>query len=363
MRLVSPQDSKAHPHPHQVGPEGMALYPQEGCKMELIQLPRPMRNKGFSGWPEIYRIGRKEEPPPVGVSYIIAEKVDFPLVFRLMVPILMKQHGYFDWPAIYQSLTGHRYKIIRVYQQRDNGPENTGHEYYESDLSRCDVTLEELSRDDATYVDLDMLTELAMLPAFMSDIRSAITVNVTNNFMWQDGFNKKTGICTGSLIEQPKATSLVILDISSSIPDGVSAGMLTLIKTITDIVCADLIITAGRSEFYTLAQVRDLDIHQVRHSFSRGNESKMFREILATHDMDYRNVITFGDSDTPGPIMLEQKITTECWYSFFCMRHDTYGNHFEHGAGYGRWVKENNPYVKVVSNTDWAKYFSQGRWC
>jgi hypothetical protein len=331
--------------------------------MELIQLPRPMRARGFTGWPQVYRISKNEETPPLGVSYIIAEQVDFALVFRLMIPTLEKQHGYFNWPEIYESITKIPYQPQRVFQREDNGSDGTGHVYTGTDPSRCSRSLDEQARDEATYVDLDMLTQLAMVPAFISDIREAITVNVTNSFHWQDGYNKKTGICTGSLTEQPQPRSLVILDISGSIPDGVSAGMLTLIKTITDVVNADLIITGGSSYFYTRDEARQLDIREVRRKVSFSNEALMFYEILKTHDMDYHNVITFGDSDHPGAfggeaeITLKQKLSIERWYSFFCMKNDSYGTRSVKGVGYGRWVHQNCPTATRIDNTDWAKYF------
>lgn len=326
--------------------------------MELIQLPRTMRNRGFTGWPQVYRVSKNEPLPPPGITYVIAEEADFPLVFRLMLPTLMKQHGYFDWTEIYRSVTGQEYHRQRVYQTVSYG-EGDGISYDEPSCSKCDMSLEELASDKATYVDLDMLTEMAMVPAFMTDIREAITVNVTNNYAWTDGYNKKTGICSGSLVEQPRSRSLVILDISSSIPDGVSAGMLTLIKTISGIVNADVILTGGQSYFYTVDEVRSMDIREERWRISRANESQMFRNILKTHDMDYENVIAFGDSDNPGEIKLEQRISTKRFYSFFTMKTDTYGRSHKTMSGYGRWVAENNPRVQVIHNTQWAKFFNR----
>ena len=327
--------------------------------MELIQLPKQMRNRGFTGWPQVYRVGKGEELPPPGIAYIIAEQVDFALIFRLMVPTLQKQHGYFDWQQVYKSLTKQEYYPQRVYTQVVMTPGGEGASYFESDLREEEVTLEQLASDDATYVDMDMLSEMAMIPTFMTDIREAIRINVTNSYQWTDGYNKKTGVCSGYLTAQPKARSLVILDISSSIPDGVSAGMMTLIKTITDIVNADLILTGGQSYFYTLEEVRALDIHAERKRISRANESAMFREILDTHDMDYENVITFGDSDNPGCIELDQRINTKRWYSFYTMETDSYGESYHKGAGYGRWVEENQPTVQVIHNTDWARFFTK----
>jgi hypothetical protein len=274
-----------------------------------------------------------------------------------MVPTLEKQHGYFEWAEIYKNLTGVPYYEQRIYTQVE--VEGTGASYGASSYGPELVTIEELASDRATYVDLDMLTELAMVPAFLTDIREAITINVTNSYKWQDGFNKKTGLCTGSIVEQPKPRSLIILDISASIPDGVSAGMLTLIKTITDIVCSDLIVTGSTSFFYTKNEAMQLDIREVRRIVGRSNESDMFRQILVTHDMDYDNVITFGDTDNPGGIKLQQRLNIRRWYSFFTMERDTYGHRYVSGCGYGRWVQENCPHVQIIHNTDWAKFFKK----
>ena len=329
--------------------------------MELIQMPKELQNRGFTGWPQVYRVSKHEQSPPVGVPYIIAEQVDFALVFRVMVPMLQKQHPYFNWKKVYENVTGKEFSNQRVYYEGDP-IEFDGYSYYASGTGECDVTLEELAADENSYVDLDVLAKMGMLPKFLDDIREAIKVNVTNSYMWNDGYNKKTGICSGFLVEQPRPRSLIILDISSSIPDGVSAGMMTLIKTITEIVSADLIITASRSYFYTLEEVRQLDIDEVRREIPRGNESLMFREILDTHDMDYDNVIAFGDTDNPGTIKLNQKINTKRFYSFFVGgSYDTYGHWSKKGAGYGRWVLENNPSAVMISDTTWAKFFNR-RW-
>jgi len=334
--------------------------------MELIAMPQTIGAAPFKGWPEVYRVSKNEPLPPSGISYVIAEKTDFALLFRIMVPLLMKHHPYFDWFEIYQDLVGKKYYEQRVYHRRslEDAIGTTGSSYGALVSGIETMTIADLACDRETYVDIETLTELAMLPAFMTDIRDAITINVTNNYKWTDGYNKKTGICSGYLTEQHRPRNLVVLDISSSIPDGVSAGMMTLIKTITSLADADLILTGGRSYFYTFEQAQAMDIHEERMRIPRSNESSMFREILATHDMDYDVVITFGDSDNPGPIDLGRRIKTQVWYSFFTMEVDVYGNSYHEGAGYGRWVKENNPDVTVVHNTDWARFFTkkEQRW-
>ena len=326
--------------------------------MELIQLPKAMRNRGFIGWPQVYRVSASEPTPPVGVPYIIAEEIDFALVFRIMVPTLMKQHPYFDWSEIYESLTGVPYIEQRVYiDVAETDSEGSLHSHTTEGTEP--TSLYELAADNATYVDLDMLTELGMIPSFMQDIREAIKINVTNSYMWTDGYNKKTGICSGSLVEQPRPRNLIILDISMSIPDGVSAGMMTLVKTMTDVANADLILTGGKSYSYTHEEVRSMDIHAERERIPRSNESFMFKEILLTHDMNYENIITFGDSDTPWLDDFKLKTNTKRWYSFFAMDRDRYGSSYKNGVGYGRWIKDASPGVQVIHNTKWARFFKK----
>lgn len=329
--------------------------------MELIQLPKAMRNRGFTGWPQVYRVSENEPTPPVGIPYIIAEEADFALVFRIMVPTLMKQHPYFDWLEVYKAIAGEPYVEQRVYFTPEP-TDSTGHLYHTTTEGTESATLYDLAADNATYVDLDMLSELGMIPSFIQDIHDAIKINVTNSYMWNDGYNKKTGICSGYLTEQPRPRNLIILDISYSIPDGVSAGMMTLIKTITDVANADLILTGGKSFFYTYDEVRNMDIHAERERIPRSNESPMFKKILQTHDMNYENIITFGDSDAPfmGNDM-DLKINTKRWYSFFVKDRDGYGASHQHGVGYGRWIKQASPGVQVIHHTKWAKFFKKNR--
>ena len=326
--------------------------------MEILRMPKAMEKRGITGWPKIMLVNKNEEPP-VGIPFIRATRQDYALTFRVLVPLLMQKHPSFDWYAIYEELTGRRFKKQEVLYK--TGDDEVGHQHSGTasvnDVER--TSLEELASDVCSHVDLNMLLAMKMIPAFFEDVAEAIKVNVTNNYAWTDGYNKKTGMCTGYLTEQPRKKSLVILDISYSIPDGLSAGMMTLIQTITDVTHADLILTAGKSYFYTNDEVRSFDQRQERARIPRGNESDMFNQILAKHDMDYEVVITFGDSDSPWAAGCPDLGTlhTKKWYSFFIGERDTYGVHYTEGCGYGQWVKRFAPNVEIVHNTDWARVF------
>lgn len=326
--------------------------------MEILRMPKAMENRGITGWPKIMLVG-KGETPPLGIPFIRATRQDYALTFRLLVPLLIKEHPNFDWYEIYHELTGRKFQKQEVLYTKGDGTVDNANPGTADEDAYEETSLEELASDVCSHVDLNMLLQMKMIPAFFEDVAEAIKVNVTNNYAWTDGYNKKTGMCTGYLTEMPRKKSLVILDISYSIPDGLSAGMMTLIQTITEVTHADLILTAGKSYFYTNDEVRSFDPKKERERVPRGNETEMFYDILRSHDMDYEVVITFGDSDHPKQSQCPDLGTlhTKKWYSFFIGKLDRYGNSYRDGCGYGRWVKAFAPDVEVVHNTDWARVF------
>lgn len=329
--------------------------------MEILQMPEAIKRRGIKGWPKIMVIRPGEPTPEPGVPYIRCKENQDALIFRLLVPMLKKTNPYFKWEAVYQELTGYRYKPASIFYQVGSGA-FTGDGDNATGINTMnaveEMTLEEMASDTASVLDIDVLLEMKMIPAFYEDIAAAVRVNVTNNFAWYDGYNKKTKLCTGYLIEQARKKSLIILDISWSIPEAVSAGMLTLIQTITEITHADLILTGGKSYFYTNDEVKHLDINAERRRIPRSNEDYMFTKILKEEIIaDYDIVIVFGDADNPGDISLPYPIHTKKLYSFWSPRY-RYAD-YRSIAGYGRWVKQNNPDVEVIHNTEWVKFFDE----
>lgn len=332
--------------------------------MEVLQMPQALRRRGFTDWPKIMILKPGEPLPEPGIPYIRTNMVYESLIFRLLVPSLQKKHPYFDWETVYHEMTGHRWRPAPIYRQTESAPykgDGDNSEAYnpllDTDGEIETMTLEEMASDTASGVDLDVLLDMKLIPAFWQELAEAVRINVTNNFAWHDGYNKKTKLCTGYLTEQARKKSLVILDISWSIPEGVSAGMLTLIQTITEITHADLILTGGKSYFFTNDEVKSMDIKEWRRKIPRANESIMFNDILKNQiTADYDIVIAFGDSDYPGEITLPYKIHTKKLYSYYSKRYYRYVDP-DLIAGYGRWVVENNPDVEVITNTNWAHYF------
>lgn len=162
------------------------------------------------------------------------------------------------------------------------------------------VPIDEYCLDAAASVNIEQLQALGFLPKFMSDAADAIRINLENRMEWRECFNKKLGECVGDVGYGDIARNLIILDVSYSIPEGISATMLQLIATLREQAEADLIVTGGRSLFFPREEELP-DPDWLRGAIPRSNESRMFKAILREHiaGRHYGNVISFGDNDTP----------------------------------------------------------------
>ena len=162
------------------------------------------------------------------------------------------------------------------------------------------MKLEDYIGDLTSSVNIDVLQKLNLLPKFLGDIVDCIKVNLSNNMRWMDGYNKKLGVPLGRFGSSKCLPNLIILDISGSIPRGISATMLTLIDTMRTQLDADLIITSDRSVFYS----RESELPKpqtLRNYFGFGNEAAEFYAILKKHvfGREWGHVISFGDNDSP----------------------------------------------------------------
>lgn len=308
--------------------------------MRLLEMPSVLRGKGID-WPKIVVVESPKDVITPGIPYVVANYDDDRiLLFRVLIPELEKKYPQFDWKEIYREQAGD----------------------WSSDSQNDELM--DLSRDFDTSIDINVLLDLKMLPQFFGEIEELVRTNVTNSFYWEDGYNKKTGLCTGQLMPAGMKRNLIVLDISSSIPDGLSAGLLTMLKTMTEVANADAIITGGTSYFFSNMELRSLDIHKVREMIPRSNESEMFIDILKHRNMDYKNVIAFGDSDNPCSnvygyydMLKQNHFDAENFYNFFVGTYDVYGNRYECLAGYGRWCV--GKHTEIHHNTSWVKYFNE----
>lgn len=161
------------------------------------------------------------------------------------------------------------------------------------------LSLEEYVGDISSSVDLEVLQKLELLPKFMSDIVDCIKTNLCN-VKWREGYNKKLGAAIGTFNNTKELPNLIILDISGSIPRGISGTMITLIDTLRNQVKADLIITSDISRYYPFGSKLP-DPQEIRNTFGYGNEAYQFYNILDHHisGKEWGHVISFGDNDCP----------------------------------------------------------------
>lgn len=162
------------------------------------------------------------------------------------------------------------------------------------------LDIEDYVGDMSSYINLEVLQRLQLMPAFIGDILDCIKINVGSGLHWREGYNKRRGLAVGRFDASGQLPNLIILDVSGSIPRGISATMISLIDTLRTQLSADLIITSSNSRFYPMGSELP-DPQRIRDMFGYGNESNDFFNILTKYvrGRHYGHVFSFGDNDTP----------------------------------------------------------------
>lgn len=212
------------------------------------------------------------------------------------------------------------------------------------------LSLEDYVGDMSSYVNIEVLQRLRLMPAFIGDILDCVKINVGSGMYWREGYNKRLGIPVGRFNSSGQLPNLIILDVSGSIPRGISATMISLIDTLRTQLSADLIITSTISRFYPMGSSLP-DPQKLRQQFRYGNESHDFFAILNNNirGRHYGHVFSFGDNDTPA-------------YGWFKEMPDEYslaGTKVEHVHHYhtGSWVQYNTSFNdKCDAKTGYAKW-------
>lgn len=220
------------------------------------------------------------------------------------------------------------------------------------------VKLEDFCMDEAAHVNIEQLQALGFLPKFMDDAADAIRINLEDRIRWRECYNKRLGCCVGDVDFGYEAPNLIILDVSASIPEGISATMLQLIATLRDQANADLIVTGGKS-FYWSNDDELPDPERIRKMVPRGNECDMFMKILAENisGRHFGNVISFGDYDAPETFAFHYRNQ----YKDFSMpgtqvdRVLHYHTYHPTRTGYAKWVHEICPDAEEVYDTEWCR--------
>lgn len=218
------------------------------------------------------------------------------------------------------------------------------------------TSLEKFMADKTSRVDLDVLQDLNLLPKFMGDIADCIKVNLTAPTRWSEGWNKKKAASLGNFNRSGQLPNLIILDVSGSIPRGISATMIQLIDTMRTQLSADLIITSSISLFYPAGSQLP-DPADIRLKFGLMNESSMFYSILRTHirGRKFGHVIAFGDFDRPEPSMCPDLPGTEVMHVHNYHTGLGWKRGDEYEVGYAEWTKSLANAPAVEYNTKWCE--------
>lgn len=341
----------------------------------------------------------------VGVPYIIWDGDQDSLVRLIMRPTLEKMFPHVNWERMYRGLpkmpkintpsnktvkqfipTKGTMDYLEKLQEAIRAIENGDKTYSDYKLEEgrsgrvndggtvCTSTPDEIVfydqdlhdavGDMTAQVNIEELQVLGLLPQWLSQVANAVR-RMSNGTDWEDGYNKKLGACVGNHTYASMAPNLIILDVSASIPEGISATMLSLIATLRNQADADLIVTGSTSGWYPKHEPLPSP-QSLRAAHGRSNESAMFNEILKTHVLGkhWGNVICFGDSDTPQQKRLIIGSTTKVDKIFaFCTyplepeyRHRPLCERKWALPGYCRWANLPGTEIEWVDN--WVSWMS-----
>lgn len=330
--------------------------------MYALTLPNGCSAKLQKAWPKIMVIEEGEEHP-IGMPFIRANNKDTArkLMFRLLLPYLEEECPKYDWQWLYRDLFGSCWEELEPIVVGDDG-DGDGSEYSEG----TDGIMAELEDGLANFsarVDMSALQQLRLLPRFIGSLRDLVADNTLSEYNWTDGYDKKRGVCLGYVEPAKKSKVLMIIDVSYSMPDSVSADLLSLAPTLCDMSKADLIVTGDISKFYENEAARNLDPIMTRRRIRRGNESTMFCDILRGLPNVYSTVIAFGDSDKPNALWVDKdaRHLTEVreFYSYFLGARDSYGVSHEKLSGYGQWTQRLLQDVTVHDEYQWVNFYAK----
>lgn len=330
--------------------------------------------------PEIYVTNVAEEArqcAEYGMPYVFTNRSDEEIIKIILFRVLRKRFSKIRWEEVL-GVNGYESVIVRVPGSsvgtaiakgaRSEGP--IEHCMAESErtfdaegaaANESIVPIESFCADAAASVNIEQLQSLGFLPKFMDDAVDAVRINLENRMRWQDGYNKRLGCCVGDVTYATSAANLIILDVSGSIPDGISSTMIELIATLREQADAELIITGSCSLYFGRdEQLPDPD--WIRSNVGYANEGAQFFRILRDRiaGRHFGNVISFGDNDTPNHS--NSAVFQELERDARGTRVDRvlhYHTTYSCRTGYAKWCKMLSPECEEVFDTNWCRVMSR----
>lgn len=324
--------------------------------------------------PEVYVCRSSAEARVVaeaGIPYVITRRGDEEIIKIILYRTLQKRFPHIKWELVL-GIDRYESMVVEVPGCRVEGGAGAfdgdpmgrsvdiaeGERTFDSKGSEWDmkrVRLDAYCADAAAHVNIEQLQALHMLPKFMDDAVDAIRMNLEDRMLWRECWNKRLGSCIGEFDYSSEAPNLIILDVSGSIPDGISATMLELVDTLRDQANADLIITGSTSRYWSRDdELPDPELIRVKIGYA--NESREFFQILKKYvaNRHFGNVISFGDNDAPF-------YGNERWFRGCMdgvevdrvMHYHTFSGWAR--TGYARWCHEACPECEEVFDKSWCQ--------
>jgi hypothetical protein len=292
--------------------------------------------------PPIYLIETKEDfdTLPKGLPYIVGQIKDLPFItifleFQTLLRSCNRTGLPIKWMDCLKRLG---YNPSRI----KNFTLNSGGSFWESGSDGTNTLELDDFIEEEYLVNFDKLSELKILPKWLDDITESVKTNIIDEVQYDPtAFNKQLGMNIGYGSVKHNLRNLLILDVSASIPTSVAVTISNLAKLMSKKFYADIIITSSKSQFIDYDDVFDTDIVALANSWSRGNESEMYKAIVE-QEKQYNTVICFGDNDNPinsGSREINSKFKVETLYS---LHTDKNTNNI---AGYGRVFKPKTTHI------------------
>lgn len=250
---------------------------------------------------------------PVGVPFIFGDpEVEPELVRMLEYEVLYQEavkSGYpFNFKQIlldngYLDIASYSFSIptyLELTTQGINLEEEVEIKDVLTPMNKNSLGFKDYIKDSAVYVDVDKLKKLNIIPVWVDKIEKAVHTNIHNFAVYNENmYNKKLDGMYGAIDLVSPARNLIVIDISGSIPKGVSATCLLLSKNLAETFFADLLITGSKSTLYKYEELYTLNIDTIYDENGMDNDQTWFRKLVETEAV-YSTAIVFGDNHNPG---------------------------------------------------------------
>lgn len=328
--------------------------------------------------PKVYFVTDREELKeiPIGVPFIFGDAASEKHVIRILEYEVLYQEALksgfpFNWKKIlkdngYTDIKSWSYAGGTVYLEYTT----EGLDFEDPDLNLKSITsdipgFKAFIKDSAVYVDIQKLKALNIFPVWLDTIEEAIHTNIHNFAVFNENmYNKKLEGMYGGLDLVSPNRNLIIIDISGSIPRGVSSTCLALAQNLAETFYADLLITGSKSTLYSYENLLDLDITRIYNENGMDNDQVYFRKLVTQDERKYKTAIIFGDNHSPcyawcneynkktNNISREDGKKMCRWQVEKIISFHTDGT--AHVAGYGDWFEPET----VQKIDDWVKYLN-----